>query len=100
MHSIYYNYALPTFANSWKKNTERNIEHSLRNENAFTVPKVNLSFFKRFPLYTFPNTWNEAGDLKFYQNPTTFKIQLRYTLHNPLPALPLTPPFPPTQNNN
>ena len=52
-----------------------------------------FSFFNRFPLYTLPQTWNNAGIVTFYNNTTTFKIALLEnpeSLNQPLP-LPLPP---------
>ena len=109
-HSIHYNYAHPTFTNSWKKNSERNTQHELRNSNEYQIPPAKLSMFTRFPLYTLPTNWNSAGIITCYNNPTTFKIALNDELLNgtdnnriqlPLPPTPLPPnPFPPPQPAN
>jgi len=74
MHSIHYSYAPPSLLHSWPKNTVRNIDHDLRNQNDYIVPRANLTFFTKFPLYTFPLAWNSAGIFSFYNNTTTFKI--------------------------
>ena len=113
MHSIHYNYAPSTLQLSWPRNSERDIDHNLRNSNDYTIPRANLTFFTRFPLYTFPLAWNSAGFFTSYQNQTTFKIALSNELYGitvnnilplpnqPLPPLPLphplSPPPPPTQ---
>jgi hypothetical protein len=76
MHSIEYNYALTSFNASWPKNTNRALTHNLRNTNDFIVPTAHRESFKKFPLYSFPNTWNSLGPVKFQQNRTTFKISL------------------------
>ena len=81
MHSIHYNYALPAFLTMWPKNSERDTQHNLRNTGDFTVPRANLSFFTKFPLYSFPKAWNSSGLLTYYQNPITFKIALLNELH-------------------
>ena len=100
MHSIYYNYAPPTLKNMCKKNSERSISHNLRNQDDYTIPRANYSFYTRFPLYTLPLAWNNAGIVTFYNNTTTFKIALLNELHEsnescilnqPL-SLPSTPP--------
>ena len=100
-HSIHYNYAHPTFTNSWKKNSERNTQHELRNANEYQIPPAKLSMFTRFPLYTLPLTWNNAGIITCYSNPTTFKIALNKELLNGTEKnrfqLPL-PPIPPSPN--
>ena len=36
----------------------------------------NLHFLLDFPLHTLPKTWNNAGIITGYSNPTTFKIAL------------------------
>ena len=51
-HSIHHNYAPSTFINSWKKNSDRNTYHELRNANEYQIPPERLTFFTRFPLYT------------------------------------------------
>jgi hypothetical protein len=76
MHSIEYNYALPSFNNIWQKNLNRALTHNLRNSNDFIIPLVHRESFKKFPLYSFPHTWNSLGPVKFQQNKTTFKISL------------------------
>jgi hypothetical protein len=76
MHSIEYNYALPTFTNTWPKNNNRALTHNLCNANDYIIPQVHRESFKKFPLYSFPQTWNSLGPVKFHQNRTTFKIQL------------------------
>jgi hypothetical protein len=80
MHSIYYDYSIKSFENVFPKNVTRDIEYELRNVDDFTVPQARIELFKRFPLYSFPTTWNNIGDLKFQTNKTTFKI----ALHNHL----------------
>ena len=75
-HSIHFNYAPSTFTNSWKKNLDRNTQHELRNANEYQIPLARLTMFTRFPLYTLPKTWNNAGIITCYSNPTTFKIAL------------------------
>jgi hypothetical protein len=88
MHSIEYNYCLSSFVNVWPKNTNRELSQQLRNNNDFTVPAVHRENFKRFPLYSFPNTWNSLGPVKFQANRTTFKISLTDELFNTLTANP------------
>jgi hypothetical protein len=77
MHSIEYNYAPRAFVNTWTKNSDRNIGHALRNENDFALPTPRIEFFKKIPIYSLPAAWNEAGDIRFYQNRTTFRIALK-----------------------
>ena len=76
MHAIYHGYALPVFEGLWPKNTDRDVQHELRNADEFVIPKVNLAFIKNFPPYSFPTTWNNFGPNKYQPNPFTFKIAL------------------------
>jgi hypothetical protein len=76
MHSVEYNYTLTTFTNTWQKNANRALAHNLRNANDYIVPAAQRESFKKFPLFSFPCTWNTLGPVKFQQNRTTFKIAL------------------------
>jgi hypothetical protein len=84
MHSVYNNYCNQTFSNIWIKNEHRQIEHNLRNVNAFLLPQLRIKLFHKFPAYPFASTWNSLGDLKFQPNPITFKISLEDELLNQL----------------
>jgi hypothetical protein len=76
MHSIEYNYAPSTFANTWLKNSERNIGHVIQKENEYDLPIPRIDFFKKTPLFSLPAAWNTAGVIKYQCNRTTFKISL------------------------
>jgi hypothetical protein len=91
MHSVEYKYCLNSFSKVWPKNTTRALSQKLRNSNDFIIPPVHRESFKKFPAYTFPNTWNSLGPVKFQLKRTTFKISLTDELFNSL----ITPP-----NNN
>jgi hypothetical protein len=82
MHSITYNYAPQTFANTWIKNNDRNTGHNLRNDEDYLLPHPRVEFFKKIPIYSLASAWNDAGVLRFYQNRTTFKIALKDHLLN------------------
>ena len=77
MHSIRYNYAPKSFDNVFVRNNDRDINYTLRNNDEFTLPMVRVEFFKRFPLYSFPQAWNSLGDLIFQSNKVTFQIALK-----------------------
>ena len=77
MHSIHYNYAPPSFESTFPVNQNRNLNHDLRNQNKYIIPGVRIESFKKFPLYTFPQAWNNLGDLGFQVNRTTFQIALK-----------------------
>ena len=42
MHSVEYKYAPNTFHDIWQKNEARNLKYELRNNDLFTIPKINL----------------------------------------------------------
>jgi hypothetical protein len=84
MHSIYHEYAPISFHGTWQKNNERQLSQNLRNENEFTLPVPRIELFKKFPLYSLPSEWNNAGDLVFYENRVTFKHALREKLFEEL----------------
>ncbi len=77
MHSIAYEYAPSTFANTWIRNNARNVGHDLRNQDFFTLPAVRIESYIKFPLYALANEWNNLGDnIRLQHNRTTFKIAL------------------------
>lgn len=82
MHAINFNYAPKSFNNIWIKNEHRpgNLNLTLRNDNLFMVPPPRIEFFKKMPLYSLPNEWNNSENLMFYENRVTFKIALREKL--------------------
>ena len=67
----------PSFTSIYPTNQLRNIDHILHNQNKFIVPGVRIEWFKKFPLYTFPQAWNNLGDLGFQFNRTTFHFALK-----------------------
>ena len=88
MHTIFYNTAHRSFLNTWTKNSERNLEINLRNDNNFFIPPVHLEIFRRIPIYSFAKSWNELGDIKFQRNKFTFASELKSKLReNSLSAL-------------
>ncbi len=77
MHSIAYEYAPATFENTWTKNNTRNTGHDLRNQDYFTLPIVRIESFRKFPLYSLANEWNNLGDnIRLQHNRTTFRVAL------------------------
>jgi len=77
MHSIYYEYSPISFKNVFLKNNNRDVNYVLRNRDDYTVPYARTETFKKFPLYTFPSAWNNAGDVVFHRNKVTFQIALK-----------------------
>jgi Reverse transcriptase (RNA-dependent DNA polymerase) len=82
MHSYHYKYSPPTFTNTWTLNSERVPEMNLRNADDYFIPRPHLASFTRFPLYSFPKAWNEAGPAKFHANRALFRSQLKIELLN------------------
>jgi hypothetical protein len=80
MHAINYGYMIPSFANVWNKNENREMERQLRNDDLFQIPPPRCEFFKKIPLYSLPFEWNNIGDLRFQANPITFSFALKNTL--------------------
>jgi hypothetical protein len=54
MHSAHYKCSPSLFHNIWSTNAERNPELNLRNADDYYIPRANLSFFQRCPLYCTP----------------------------------------------
>jgi hypothetical protein len=80
MHSVKYGYVPNSFSNTWPLNNERNVVYNLRNTAEFTITPPRFEGFKKYPLYTFPSTWNNLDDVKLHRNRTTFKIELKKNL--------------------
>ena len=84
MHSYVYNYAPAAFNGMWMDNEQRNTGYHLRNtdNNNVFVPFPRIELFKKSPLYSLPNTWNDLDHLKFQQNRFTFKWSLKCKYFN------------------
>jgi Reverse transcriptase (RNA-dependent DNA polymerase) len=80
MHSVKFNLCPKSFFNVFNRVEPGDFVYELRYPNEFDVPRARLELFKRIPLYTLPLEWNNCGDLRFYQNPLTFKLILIETL--------------------
>jgi hypothetical protein len=64
MHN-YVNNRLPfSFNEIWIYNHVRNPDRMLRNANDLYVPAHNFATIKRFPLFAFPQAWNEENNRK------------------------------------
>jgi Reverse transcriptase (RNA-dependent DNA polymerase) len=84
MHSVRYNYVHRSFSNTWTLNDERNLNYNLRNVDEFAITPPRFEGFKKFPIYSFPNTWNGLDEVKMQRNRVTFKIELKTKLLNSL----------------
>jgi hypothetical protein len=80
MHSIRYNYAPVSFAETWPLNDVRNLNYNLRNVSEFFVTPPRFEGFRRFPIYSFPTVWNNLDNIKLQSNKTTFCIELKRSL--------------------
>jgi hypothetical protein len=77
MHSVIYKYAPKSFTDVWKNNDERQGNYNLRNNDQLALPNPRIEFFKKTPLYSLAKEWNDAGNLRFYENKITFTHALR-----------------------
>jgi hypothetical protein len=80
MHSIKYQYCPKSFRNTFVTNPPDEMPYELRNVDDFIMPRARIELLKRIPIFTLPLEWNNSGDLRYYQNKTTFKITLKETL--------------------
>jgi hypothetical protein len=80
MHSVKFNYCPKSFIDVFVENRAEDRNYDLRNMHDFLVPRARIEHFKRIPIYTLPDEWNNCGDLQFYSNVTTFKITMYETL--------------------
>jgi hypothetical protein len=80
MHSFHFNYAPPSFNNTWITNARHHPGVELRNGEDYYIPRPNLTLFTLLPLYSFPSAWNTAGPSKYHNNPILFKNLLKEEL--------------------
>jgi hypothetical protein len=76
MHSIHYNYCPKSLLNVFPKRNDNMHNYNLRESNDYILPIARIESFKKFPLYSFVQEWNHAGDIIHHYNPVTFKITL------------------------
>jgi hypothetical protein len=80
MHTVKFGNCPPSFNDVFVLNNVEEPVYELRYPNDFIVPRARIDLFKRVPLYSLPVEWNNCHDLRFYQNPTTFKIVMIETM--------------------
>jgi hypothetical protein len=80
MHTIKYDFCPKSFRDVFTRTITDNPVYNLRYPNDFDLPRPRIELFKCMPIYTLPQEWNECEELRFYQNPVTFKIALTETL--------------------
>jgi hypothetical protein len=77
MHSIAYNYAPQSFDETWPRNADRDTGYALRNQDFFVLRQVRIEQFRKLPIYSLPNEWNNLNEgIRLQNNRTTFKIAL------------------------
>ena len=77
MHSIAQDYAPKAFNQTWPTNVNRDTGYVLRNQDHFALPLVRIEQFRKFPLYSLLNEWNNLNkEIRLQHNRTTFKIAL------------------------
>jgi hypothetical protein len=81
MHN-YVHHKLPlSFNEMWTYNVNRNPNRLLRNANDFYVPSHHFATVKRFPLFEFPQTWNdEEENRKLIPSSYIYSKQLKISL--------------------
>ena len=85
VHSIYYKYSPESLHDTWITNEQRGINQDLRDSHQLYTPFARTDHVKRLPYFSFPKIWNELPDFKLSRNPITFKIALKWHLHNLAP---------------
>jgi hypothetical protein len=76
MHAVKFNYCPKSFIDTFTLIDNDNRHYELRNPQEFEMPRARIESFKKIPIYSLTEEWNNCGDLRFYQNPATFIITL------------------------
>ena len=82
MHDFAHGKLPLSFAETWIQNRNRNPNIELRNAFNLYVPAHHLATTKRFPIFTFPNVWNNAQDIKFNPSKRVFLKFVKSALLN------------------
>ena len=80
-------YAPKALHNTWITNEQRGQNIVLRDAHLLYVPFACTDQVKKLPFFSFPKIWNALPDSKLSNNPTTFKIALKWHLFNILTEL-------------
>ncbi len=83
MHSICYSYAPSSFNDIFPVNNQ-NENYNLRTRAMYKLPNVRIESFRKFPIYSLPFTWNNAGTVTLQVNKIPFQITLKNLLLNDL----------------
>jgi hypothetical protein len=71
---------------TWIQNRNRNPDLALRNANNLYVPAHHFATTQRFPLFTFPKTWNDASDSKYNPSRHVFLKSVKTAMLNEINA--------------
>ena len=77
MHSIHFEYSPQALHNIFPRNSDRNVNYNLRNQDDYATVRVRFNALKKFPLYALPSIWNQADNNRYISNPFSFKYALR-----------------------
>jgi hypothetical protein len=82
MHAFFHNKLPISFNEMWVSNRNRNPDLDLRNADNLYVPAHHFATTKRFPLFAFPKSWNEASALKYNPSQRAFLNSVKSALLN------------------
>jgi hypothetical protein len=80
MHSFIHQRLPFSFNETWLFNYMRNPIRELRNANDLFAPAHHFATVKRFPLFSFPQIWNEEDNRKFNPSQSVYCKQLKGTV--------------------
>ena len=82
IHSIINKYSPKSLHDTWVTNEQCGIYQELRDAHQLYIPFARTDQVKRLPLFSFPKIWNDLPDFKLARNAVTFKIALKWYLHD------------------
>jgi hypothetical protein len=82
MHDFHHGKLPLSFNETWLPNRIRNPDLVLRNADNLYVPAHHYATTKRFPLFTFPRTWNEAAAIKLNPSQRVFLRNVKSAMLN------------------
>ncbi len=82
MHDFHHGKLPQSFNETWIPNRIRNPELVLRNADNLNVPAHHYATTKRFPLFTFPRSWNEAVAIKLNPSQRVFLKNVKSAMLN------------------
>ena len=82
MHAFHHGKLPFSFNETWIPNRIRNPEIVLRNADNLYVPPHHYATTKRFPLFTFPRSWNEAAVIKLNPSQRVFLKNVKSAMLN------------------